>query len=613
MLGERRWPIFLLIYAAALAIRVVYVNQIERMPMFDHPIMDERYHVQLVKEIVGEAPDHPEAYFRAPLYPWLLSVWYRMTDGSFYWMRLLQVLLTSLLPALTYLLLVPISARRVAFWTAALLAFYPMFLYYDSSLLIESIMPLLCLVVFWLLYRAERTLAMRDFLLSGIALGIAALARPNILLFGPVLFIWLWLVIAPKLGWQKALGRYVLIAVAALIVILPVTIRNYWVSDDFVLISWQGGVNFFIGNNHQSNGWSATIPGVDETWEGGYRETIAIPEQTVGHSLKPSEISDFWYDAAWKDIGDNKGGWIALLWKKFRLLINGYEIPNNQSDYLTNEFAPIIRPLLWAKTIYFPFGIIAPLSIVGMLLSLKQWRRFLPIYLFLAAFGGSLVFFFVCARFRQPMLPFLIFFAVYAIARMIQMAKNADWKTIALCLVGIVLLGIESNHNLLGIQPERARADEYSTIGTAYFEQEKIDQATIYFRKAIGVDSGYAPGYLNLGILDQSNRRWLPAAEMYQKAIARNPELYEAYVNLTTVFLEANRIDDAINVMRSATARFPLNSLVHLKLGMTLFEGNRIDEGISAVQRAIELNPNDSAARRVLVQMQQYQDSLKQP
>ena len=86
--------------------------------------------------------------------------------------------------------------------------------------------------------------------------------------------------------------------------IFSVTLRNYMVGRDRVLIAYQGGINFYLGNNPESDGHSATpvcnVRGIpdfyrhrhgtnlwikDDVWLSGYY----VAEMDRGRNLKPSE------------------------------------------------------------------------------------------------------------------------------------------------------------------------------------------------------------------------------------------------------------------------------------------------------------------------------------
>ncbi len=597
------WLVPLFIFLAAFAVRLVYLNQIKSIPTFNYPVMDEKYHVDLAQKTNSDEGLGDEPFYRAPLYPYFFAALYKITKGSLYWPRFIQILLGSFLPLLVFLFGLRIFDRRVAFWSSVITVFYPTFLYYDATLLITSLMVLLTALLTWQLYRCQRNTKLVNFVIAGILLGIAGLARPNILLFGPALLIWIWLVIKPQLGPKKALVRYLIIGLASLVVILPVTARNYAASRDFVLIAWQGGFNFFLGNNRQSTGWSATTPGIDQTWEGGYRQAIAIAEQNSGRPLKRSEVSDFWYGQAWNEIKRSPSSFLALQIKKLRLFINGYEIPNNQDIYLARQFAPILRPLMFTGLVFFPYGILVPLAILGLALSLARWRTYLPIYLVILSYLASLLLFFVCARYRQPLIPFLILFAVYSVTRLIEFVRKMDGKNVAVFMAVFALLIVECNHDMLGLDPKRTEAENHLLLGNAFLDQRDPAKAEDEFRKAVAVDPTFAQGYNNLGMLSANRGQLFQAAGYFLKALELDPETVETYFNLATTYLDRGDTKSAITILERVREIHPLNDFVHLKLGMTYYEAGRIDDAKKSVEQSLRLNPQSELNRQVYRQI----------
>ena len=599
------WAVPLLMFVVALTVRMVYLNQAETSPTFDQPIMDEQYHVRLAEQINADDGLPKEPYYRAPLYPYFLSVLFRITDESLYGVRLLQIILGSLLPILVYLLGLRLLDRRIAYWAGGVCVIYPTFIYYDNALLITSIMTLLTSLLVLQLLRCEtKPNRVASFVIAGLLLGLAGLARPNILLLGPALLVWIWLVIRPQLGARKALVRYLIIAAASFIVVLPVTVRNYVVADDFVFIAWQGGFNFFIGNNQESNGWSATVPGIDVTWEGGYREAIAIAEEGEGRTLKRSEVSNFWYGLAWQEIRSDPSAFIGLLFRKLRLFLNGYEIPNNQNIYLARKLGSIVQPLMFSKWLHFPFGVVAPLAVIGLVLSLTQWRKFLPVYLMLGSYLLTLLLFFLCARFRQPMMPFMILFAVYAVFRLIEFKTRRQGKNLALALFMLTLLLVESNHDALGLDQQRVAAEDQLVVGNAYLAQNNLAGAEMEYKRGLSADSTLAPLHNNLGLIKIRRNRVGEAVAHFTRATRVDPGYLESYMNLASAYLETGQLEATIRILEQAAVRHPRNDQVHLKLGAVYAEAGRTEEAIRFIRRSLELNPDSEAARQALREIQ---------
>jgi len=136
----------------AFSVRLVYLNQIQSIPTVPNPIMDERYHVELAEKINSEEGPDREPFFRAPLYQYFLAFIYDATGNSIYWSRFIQIVFGSLLPLLILLLGRELFTGKVPYVAAWIAVFYPTFIYYDSSLLITSLMVLLTTLLAWRLY-----------------------------------------------------------------------------------------------------------------------------------------------------------------------------------------------------------------------------------------------------------------------------------------------------------------------------------------------------------------------------------------------------------------------------------------------------------------------------
>ena len=91
----------------------------------------------------------------------------------------------------------------------------------------------------------------QDVIAAGIFLGLSALTRTEMLIFAPIALIWFIVVKGVR---KECLGAILTVLLIAVAVILPWTVRNYLVCDKVVLVSSNGGVNFFIGNNPLQRG-----------------------------------------------------------------------------------------------------------------------------------------------------------------------------------------------------------------------------------------------------------------------------------------------------------------------------------------------------------------------
>jgi 4-amino-4-deoxy-L-arabinose transferase-like glycosyltransferase/Flp pilus assembly protein TadD len=596
--GLRPYQILLILFGISFLFRFIYLNQLTSSPLFQHPIMDESYHLKLAERIISGhgLPDEP--YYRAPLYPYLLSFIYWFTGKSVYFSRLIQIILGSLLPILVYILGVRLFNKQIALIAGGIACFYPTFVYFDSSFLITSIMVLLTTLLVWQLYRSQDTGRLMPFVLAGLLLGLTALARPNILLLGPALIVWVWVVLMPKLGMKRAILSYAAIGLTCLAVIIPVTVRNYIVAKDLVFISWQGGINFYLGNCRDANGWSATASGMDATWERMYDESIMIPEADAKHKLLRSEISSYWYARAWRDIQSDVGAFIARLVNKARFVFNGFEIPNNQNIYMVRSFAPIIKPIMFVDVLYFPYGVLAPLALIGAGLSVRRWRKFILLYIFISAYAISVIVFFVCARYRQPLIPVLILFAAYAIYEFYRHIRSRNIKWILPFMFVLALLMLETNQQAIDITPKQLSSVDHFLLGNAYRDQHDSINALAEYQLSVLENPGNAFAYNNMGSVLRNQKRTDQAIRCYENAISADPRLYNPYLNLGILFMRMRNLEKATAVLENGCDAISNNDLLYLQLAKAYHQQNRLDDAKRALERCLQINPDNAEAQK---------------
>ncbi|HKK20953.1 MAG TPA: tetratricopeptide repeat protein, partial [candidate division Zixibacteria bacterium] len=215
----------------------------------------------------------------------------------------------------------------------------------------------------------------------------------------------------------------------------------------------------------------------------------------------------------------------------------------------------------------------------------------------------SLLTFFVCARYRQPMIPFLLLFAVFAIDRMITYVRRGQRGNTALWAVAFVLLALASNHDMLKINPHRRAAEDYQMFGNAYLDEGNLAAATMEFKKAVLADSTYGRPYNNLGLI--STRRGNPteAAKYFYKAITIDPNIVETYINYASTFFLQNDPQSAARVLEMARKRFPLNDTVMQKLAVAYTELGRRNDAIKAIKESLRLNPSNADAQQIYRQL----------
>ncbi len=279
-------------------------------------------------------------------------------------------------------------------------------------------------------------------LLAGILLGASAIAMTVVLPFALVIAVYALI----KLRRENSPARWSqltlwggIFAVGMALPIVPVAMYNADRGDP-VLISYNGGINFYIGTGKDYDQKVGIRPGF--AWQALAHEPIRL-----GHK-KPSEQSSYFMRKGMDDILADPLGYVGLLGRKLYLFANGNEIMRNQEMYPFRQYSPLLAMLVWKWGIAFPFGVLFPLAIVGAVLALRtKQRRAYPMLLFIVSHILVLILFFVAARYRMNIVPFLIMLAVYAVWQVAAFVRDKAWGKTAWagagfrCADGVLQLG----------------------------------------------------------------------------------------------------------------------------------------------------------------------------
>jgi tetratricopeptide (TPR) repeat protein len=586
------------VFTGAMVLRLLYMKDLVGLPYFDHPIMDADYHDTWAREIAGGRLSRGEPFFRAPLYPYFLALVYKVTSGSYVVPRIIQFVLGSLTSVMCYVL-----GRRL-FGTAAgaiagfLCALYPILIYFEGELLTETLFIFLCMLGLLLLYTAAAGGRRRTWFAAGLALGAALVTRPTVGLFVPLA------VIGALIVARRRLPATLLVVLGLVIPLIPVTAHNYAVSGEFIPVVWQGGLNLYLGNNPAADGWSATAPDLRKDWWGGYKDMIAIPREALGHEPGYGEVSDYWTAKALDFMESRPGRWLRLMGRKILLFWSSMELPNNQDfNFARLQSAVLANPLIG-------FGTVAPLALVGLVLSFRRWKKFFFLDAYLLAFFAGTVAFFVCSRYRAPAVPALCILAAGALAAGVSMIRGRRYR--ALALTGVLLIGaaLLVNLRLTDVRPPDL-AQSYTQTGKVYVEIGDTGRAAASFRRAIEANPEWGEAYEELGLLKMREGRADEAERLLKQAVGAVPDLATAHRSLAMLYLSqgdtASARASALTAMRYA----PYLEDTHNVLGSVERAAGRTDEALRLFRREMEINPENWRALANLASLYQETGDLE--
>jgi tetratricopeptide (TPR) repeat protein len=619
----------LLIFGAAFAVRIIHVFQIKPSPFFDVLMGDANGYDQWAQRLAAGDWIGSDVFYQAPLYPYFLGLVYKIFGRDLLAVRIIQALIGSASCALLGMAGARLFSKRVGVIAGLALALWAPAIFFDG-LLQKSVLDVffVCLAL-WLIARiaaadpdspAKAGGYKRLWVALGGTMGALALTRENALIFIAVIVVWTW--------WQRERKTAIAAFVAGLaMVLLPVVVRNYAVDGGFYLTTSQFGSNFYIGNNPQADGTYASIRFGRGAPEFERTDATEVAEASVGRKLSPSEVSGYWTGRALGFITSEPMAWLRLTGRKVLLLVNRTEMLDTESQESYADWSAPIALGSWIGH----FGLLMPLAVLGLIMSrlrdthavVASARQALWVLIALTmSYAASVVMFYVFARYRYPLVPFLLLFGAVGILHFKYALRS--WTIMAT----VTLVAVVANISLLS--PTLMRAITENNLGTALQEQQRYDEAIAHHQRAIALAPDYAPAYNNLGAalraagrVDEAVVQYRQAlalkpdfpsasynlanallaqgqagasAEQFQKTLAISPASVEAQNNLGIALAGKGDAPGAIAAFRAALAIDERSAHAHRNLGNMLIDAGARAEGMAHLERAIALAPNEPDA-----------------
>lgn len=633
-LHRRLFPLGLWLAAFLLRVEYVFESAISD-PTFSRPQLDARWHLQWALEIAQGGAAGAEAFFRAPLYPYFLGFLFRLFGQNLLAVRLVQAALGSVTVVLIYHLAVRLGGSRVGIAAGLIAAVYGPLIFFDAELLIPVLFLPLVVGALILALRARDRMKLPLWAVSGFLLGMACIARPNVLVFAPAVVAWIAWEVRDRRRWATAAATWVL---AFLVPVLGVTARNAVVGGEAVLIASQGGANFYIGNNPRADGKTATslgeIGAVDRKWT-LYEDSVRLSarqgaERELGRPLTAGEVSRFWFGKGFAWIADDPIGWIGLTSRKAYFLANGHEIPSNRQIYRPRAWSRVLGVLLIPTPIGLPWGIVFPLAAAGLVwatlgrrgeadehetaIGRRATHRLL--FLYGIVYALTVIGFFVTARHRLPLVPILIPYAALALVAGWDATRHRQKRTRAVAAMVATFLAFVavSNTGAFGVRDD-VDLPLVLGLGMAYLESGKPAEAAGEFQTAVRDYPESDHAWFNLGVAQLQSKRYDEAVRSLESALRLNPRYAQAWSHLGNVYLARDQLDRAEELFRKAIAIDPRLAVAHANLSVVYYKRNDTEAFVQALEEAVRADPYmvDANLRLAVHYVESGQPGLAEP
>lgn len=588
------------VFAAVLLVRLFVLGRLAGSAFLLPTRGDMHFYDDWAQKVVGgQFTDH-HAFYGLPGYAYLLAGLYKLCGYGPYVPELLQALLdagTALLLYKISLALAPQpNGRRgqiAGLMAAAAWAFCVPAQTYAAVLMPTAWFIFVFWFILWRIIKSQSAPDWWEALLLGLLVGLTATAIATILFLIPLLVCAIGLKPAiPARSHFRIVGcALVLLGIA--IGTSPCWLHNYFIARDRVFLSAHSGINFWIGNNPDANGYPRFPPGLRAGQAAMLQDSIDVAESVAGHPLKRGEVSQYWSAKARDYIADQPLAWLRLLGLKLRNFWSAFQY--DDLSIITN---------MREQGVTFPgiyFGLLAALALPAMILTWNTARlgRWITGGIFLQMLALLPVF--TTERYRLPIVPGLAVFAAFGL---VTLFSNLAAGNVRPVLSYAMLLMVST---LLVSWPQRGLSlwalDAYNSgwqaleSGNLSLAERKLELARAYVPD--NAETNFALGNLKLAQNDTS-----AASSLYLTTLRLDPRHRGAINNLGVLALENGQPEVAEQRFREALAIDGRNPKTHFLLAKTLIAKGQNGNARAEIDRALALKPEQPEFKELREQIE---------
>lgn len=527
---RREWLLLSAVLLVALGLRLGVIYEQHADVLFEHPALDEQRYVDEARALARGSETEAMPYWQPPGILYVLAAVIRVAGPGLAAPRAVQALVSTAACLLLFLIARRLFDGRVALGATAILALHGVVVFESSELLPATwILTLNLAALALLLWAMERKTPEPSFA-AGLAFGVSAVFSPIVLPFVPMAAIALR---------RKSLMAALLVGTA--LPIAPVAWRNWNRGHEVALVSTNGGLNFFLGNNADYASTFALRPG--RHWE----ELTTEPDRNGVHTR--AAASSYFLHKGLAFVGERPGQALRLFLRKVYLFFNGREIPRDTDVYEARSRSGVLSMLVAPGG--FPDSILIPMALVGAALCWGQRKRLAIVYGFLGMQALLVPAFFVTSRHRVPALPLFALFAAAGVASLV-----ARWRTtrgarrltpVASAAVLAVVLSLPTRESSVSYAAER---DFYR--GLAELRDLRAPASAVApFQRAAALDPTDARIWFELGNTYDALGRGPDAVDAWRRASALDRWDSRPRRRISVTLSALGNLDGAIAVLQS--------------------------------------------------------------
>jgi tetratricopeptide (TPR) repeat protein len=286
------------------------------------------------------------------------------------------------------------------------------------------------------------------------------------------------------------------------------------------------------------------------------------------------------------------------MWRKSLMVWNIREAEDIDDFYIYQEWSWLLASFNWLN-----FGLLAPLAAFGVVVTWKSRRRLWLLYFMVTSLACSVALFYVFARYRFSLVPFLILFAGAGLAEIPRVLKQRRLRQLGLGLA--VLVATASAVRWPVVPPPGPGVAGYNNLGIAFGKAGIVKEAIDSYQRALKLDPTSAVVHYNMGSLLGLDGELVEASNHLRDALKHSPDYLEARNNLGNVLIMQGDFIGAIEQFHAALRLNPAFKKLRFNLAVALIKTGDFAEAREQLTQFVKMSNDPFEAYRANVLLSQ--------
>lgn len=505
-LQKKDWLSILALCFFALLCRIHFLFLIRHDPIFVMPIIDSLEFDRWGYMISQGQLLWPQITNHTPVYAYFVGLIYLLAGYTPLTVILIQYALSAISLIFLYRLAWECFNTSAAVMACLFAATYWFFIYTNSFIFSENLSIFLNILMVYQLICLKDT--WQKYLGAGLSFALSTLCRPEVTPFALGVIIYIFLM---KISWQRKAFFSILFLIFYILLTSAAITHNHRISGDKILRT-QVGANVYMGNNPDLKGTNLYLK-IGRDWD----RFISSPHYHHKRNVSETEANTYFMEKTWEIIKNRPMEWAGLIAAKAYSVITGREFLRTEDVYVYNFYFTNTPYSLISTKLIFIF------ALIGLFLSIRERRQVFLLYFILITFI-AMFFLPLKTRYLMGVMPFMILFAGFGMAKLFEMFKQKAYKPLRKILAGILFLTLASMYNPLRLTlPDVSEA--FYAIGINFYGRGNVAKAEEYFLAATRLDPRYVSVHQTLGVLYLENQRCSEADKHLREAYRLDPQL----------------------------------------------------------------------------------------